>query len=208
MAITWTYATLLARVEAELARDDLTTDFPYWLSLAENRISREVKPRGFEVYVTSTLTTSDPYVTPPARIKDMIAFFVIDADGDRKIVKRRTYSWLRSYTPAITTLGLPKFYSDMGSIKFIVGPTPDANYTFELAYFEELQPLDANNTTNWLTENAADLLFYGTLLESAPALRSDPRIQTWTVMFDRYKQSLQAQELMFNTDRAAGEIRQ
>jgi hypothetical protein len=44
-------------------------------------------------------------------------------------------------------------------------------------------PALASNTTNWLLALAPDLYLYGALLESAPYIKEDGRIQTWGLGF-------------------------
>jgi hypothetical protein len=39
----------------------------------------------------------------------------------------------------------------------------------------------ANNDPNWLLTLAPDLYLYGALLESAPYIKEDGRIQTWAL---------------------------
>jgi hypothetical protein len=59
-----------------------------------------------------------------------------------------------------------------------LAPTPDRNYTIEMVYRASIPSLAAN-AGNWLLTLAPDLYLYGTLLESAPYIKEDGRIQTW-----------------------------
>ena len=59
-----------------------------------------------------------------------------------------------------------------------LAPTPDAAYTIEMVYRQLIPPL-ATNATNWLLAAAPDLYLYGALLEAAPYIKEDARIQTW-----------------------------
>jgi hypothetical protein len=47
----------------------------------------------------------------------------------------------------------------------------------------KIPALTASNTTNWLLTLAPDLYLYGALLESAPYIKEDGRIQTWALGF-------------------------
>jgi len=49
-------------------------------------------------------------------------------------------------------------------------------------YRKNVPPL-ATNDPNWLLSLAPDLYLYGTLLETAPYLKEDGRIQTWGLGF-------------------------
>jgi hypothetical protein len=59
-----------------------------------------------------------------------------------------------------------------------LAPTPDRNYSIEMVYRANIPSL-ATNAGNWLLTLAPDLYLYGTLLESAPYIKEDGRIQTW-----------------------------
>lgn len=88
--------------------------------------------------------------------------------------------------------GQPKFYSVVGSqIEFVPFPIPDPNnndaiqtFDVELAYYQRqiLGPADTD-TTQVLTTYPA-IYLYGCLLQAAPFLREDPRVQTWGEMYN------------------------
>jgi hypothetical protein len=63
--------------------------------------------------------------------------------------------------------------------------------------------LDEENQTNWLTEEALQLLLYGVLLEATPFLKNDERIQVWQQMYDRAASMLNGEDLAKILDRAA-----
>jgi len=48
-----------------------------------------------------------------------------------------------------------------------------------MIYRKNIPALSVTNTTNWLLALAPDLYLYGALLESAPYIKEDARIQTW-----------------------------
>ena len=48
-----------------------------------------------------------------------------------------------------------------------------------MIYRQNIPALTSTNTSNWLLTLAPDLYLYGTLLETAPYLKEDERIQTW-----------------------------
>lgn len=211
MAVTTTWTNLQTYMAAELKRSDLTTYFPNFINNAEFRISRELKPRGFEKYITGAMTSGNKYFQPPVRLLSLISLHILvdsaavpTTTGTQRLnLPRRSYSWLLDYAPSgNSSTGVPRYYSDVDGTDFIVGPSPNAAYTMEMAYYEKLAPLDASNETNWLTVNAPDLLLYAALLESAPFLRDDPRVATWQGMYDRLGASLTAQDAAFMTDAA------
>ncbi len=105
---------------------------------------------------------------------------------ERQYLLPKSYDYCTSYWPDRTQTEQPRFYSDYDYTNFFVVPTPDISYPFELSYYEKPIPLSETNQTNWLTENAPDMLLYATLLEAVPYLKNDPRIAVWK---DYYMQS-------------------
>ncbi len=68
-----------------------------------------------------------------------------------------------------------------------------------------MQPvlLDEANQENFFSQYTPNMLLYGALLEAAPFLKGDERIQTWQGMWDREMASLNGQDLQKILDRAA-----
>jgi len=74
--------------------------------------------------------------------------------GKRQPVLIRRYEYLREYWPDATQTDIPVYYCAYNWDHWLVAPTPDDDYQFEVLYYERLQPLDSANQTNWLTEYA------------------------------------------------------
>lgn len=207
MAITTTWSNLITLVAEELKRDDLNDRIPNWINQGEFRLSRDIRPRGYQRYVSGNMAVGDKYVVPPTRMLGVISFHAI-INSRRIPIFRRSYSWLLDFWPDATSQRDPSatlpdiFYANVDGIRLIVAPTPATAYAMELAYYEKLQPLGDDNETNWLTENAPDLLLYATLLESAPFLRDDPRIAAWTDLYTRGTANMTAVEESFKSDDA------
>jgi hypothetical protein len=85
----------------------------------------------------------------------------------------------------------------------LVAPTPATDYTFEVLYYERVQPLDSSNQTNWFTQYAPQALLYGSLLQAMPFLRNDERIPMWQAQYDLIIQTLKTEDLQRIGDRQA-----
>jgi hypothetical protein len=83
-----------------------------------------------------------------------------------------------------TASGRPRFFSVVGG-QFRISPTPDAAYTAELIYFAKLTKLSSTVASNWLLTSSPDIYLYGALLQAAPYLQDDARIQTWATLYER-----------------------
>jgi hypothetical protein len=94
-------------------------------------------------------------------------------------------SFVRDYTPNPATTGLPKYYAVFDENTFILAPTPDSNYTFELHYKHRPASLTAgaDSGTTWLSTNAPDALLYGTLVEAATFLKVPEEVAQYEQRF-------------------------
>jgi hypothetical protein len=115
----------------------------------------------------------------------------------------RSYEYVRSYWPNRDETSPPLFYADYDYNNWIVSPTPDQAYPFEVLVYQLLPLLDDSNQTNWLTEYAPQVLLYASLLEATPFLKNDERIAVWQSMYDRSAQALNGEDLSKILDRSA-----
>ena len=204
MAVTMTYTSLVADVTLYLERSDAQTinQIPSFINLAESIISDELKILGQQETVSATMVQGTPVIAKPTRWRKTTSFNITVA-GERKPLLLRKYEYLRNYWPNPTTEGEPAFYADYDFDNWLIAPTPDAAYTFEVLYYEKIQPLDAANQTNWFTINAPQAMLYGTLLQAMPFLKNDSRVQLWQALYDRAVQTLKLENDTRTIDRSA-----
>lgn len=212
MATTMTFNTLKQDVQrylergATLASDPVVFEqIPRLINLAERRIARELKVQGFINVVTDTMAPGQSVYPKPDRWRDTISINFGTGAGytQRKALFARGYEYLRSYWPDESVTGEPEFYSEYDYGHWLIAPTPDAAYPFEVLYYELPPLLDDSTQTNWLTEYAPQLLLYGTLLEATPFLKNDDRIATWQSYYDRAAAMLNGEDLAKILDRSA-----
>ncbi|MDI9410176.1 MAG: hypothetical protein QM519_01420 [Bacteroidia bacterium] len=178
---------------------------PRLINLAERRIARELKIQGFINVVTGTLVVGQSVYSKPDRWRDTVSINIGTGTNSntRKPLFTRVYEYLLSYWPDRSQTDEPLFYADYDYSHWLIAPTPDAEYPFEILYYELPRLLDEDVQTNWLTEYAPQLLLYGTLLEATPFLKNDERINVWQSMYDRAAAMLNGEDLAKILDRAA-----
>jgi hypothetical protein len=199
-----TYTSLVADVTLYLERSDAQTinQIPSFINLAESIISDELKILGQQETVSATMVQGTPVIAKPTRWRKTTSFNITVA-GERKPLLLRKYEYLRNYWPNPTTEDEPLFYADYDFDNWLIAPTPDAAYAFEVLYYEKIQPLDATNQTNWFTINAPQAMLYGTLLQAMPFLKNDSRVQLWQSLYDRAIQTLKLENDTRTIDRSA-----
>ena len=212
MAQTMTFTTLQQDVRRYLARgatyasDPVVYEqIPRLINLAERRIARELKVQGLINVVTGTLTVGQSVYSKPDRWRDTVSINIGtgNQNNTRKVLFSRAYEYLLSYWPDRTQTEQPVFYSDYDYDHWLIAPTPDAAYPFEILYYELPPLLDDEVQSNWLTEYAPQLILYGTLLEATPFLKNDERIGVWQQMYDRAAAMLNGEDLAKILDRSA-----
>ena len=121
--------------------------------------------------------------------------------GERRPILLRKYEYLREYWPNPTQTDVPKFYCDYDYTHWLVAPSPASAYTFEVLYYERIQPLDSSNQTNWFTIYAPQALLYGSLLQAMPFLKNDDRMPMWQAQYDKIINTLKTEDLTRIADR-------
>jgi hypothetical protein len=205
MAYSMTYDSLLTDLRRYLERgfteesDQIVYDqLPRLITLGERRIARELKIQGFIRAVQTPLQAGVAVYLKPDRWRDTISMTVNGSP-----IFARSYEYCRSYWPNEAQTGAPQFYADYDYQHWLITPSPATVQTLEILYYEQPLFLGDDFQTNWLTEYAPDLLLYAALLEAAPFLKSDERIQIWQGMYDRSAQALNGEDLKRIMDRSA-----
>ena len=199
-----TYDSLVENVQSYLERTDTATldKIPLFIMLAEQIIASQIKFLGNLTVQASTMTLNANVIDKPARWHKTVSMNITVA-GKRQPVLLRKYEYLREYWPNPTSNGVPKFYCDYDYTHWMVAPTPDDDYVFEVLYYERLQPLDSSNQVNWFTIYAPQALLYGTLLQAMPFLKNDDRVPLWQAMYQQSMDVLVAEDRLRVADRQA-----
>lgn len=204
VAAVMTYDSLVDDISTYLERTDQATldKIPTFIMLAEQVLAAEIKFLGNLTVQQSTMVATQPVIDKPARWHKTVSMNVVVA-GERRPVLLRKYEYLREYWPDATQTEVPKFYCDYDYTHWLVAPTPALAYTFEVIYYERLQPLDSSNQTNWFTIYAPQALLYGSLLQAMPFLKNDERIPMWQGQYDKIVNVLKTEDLTRIADRQA-----
>ena len=185
MALT-NYSDLKTEIANYLGRDDLTSQIPTFIQLAEKRLERDLRIRQMLKVVEATTTPGDSTVGMPEDFLSMKDIH-IESDPIRTLKFQSTSNFYRNARP--NDRGVPVDYTLLGS-EFKLAPTPDSAYTLRMVYYYQPDILSDSNTSNLFLANCPDLLLYGALAEAEPYLMNDERIQTWASLYDRGLASL------------------
>ena len=183
------YAQLVAAIQSYTENQYTTTDINTFIQNAEQRIYNTVQLPDLRKNVTGNMTSGNKYMTLPSDWLSTFSFAVINANNEYTYLLNKDVNFIRESFPDTDTpfYGKPEYYAIFDDNTFILGPTPDQNYTVELHYF--YYPTSIVTTGNtWLGDNFDTALFYGSLLEAATFLKAEPdEIQNYT---QRYTEAL------------------
>jgi len=204
VAAVMTYDSLVNDIQTYLERTDTATleKIPQFIMLAEQVIAADLKFLGNLTVAESTMVQGEAVIAKPARWRKTVSMNVTVA-GKRQPVLLRTYEYIREYWPSPTDEDVPKFFCDYDYQHWLIGPTPDDGYTYEVLYYERVQPLDSSNQSNWFTQYAPQALLYGSLLQAMPFLKNDERMPMWQGNYDHIIEVLKAENVTRVADRQA-----
>jgi hypothetical protein len=205
MATVTTFTTLQEEIRRYIERGNVADtsvydQIPYLINNTEREIARALKILGFINVVTSNFVAGTSVYEKPDRWRDTVSMTYI-VNSERISLFPRAYEYCRRYWPNPATQGTPKFYADYDYTHWLITPTPSANSTWEVLYYQLPQLLDNANQTNWTTEYAGDVLLYGTLLACAPFLKNDERVPTWQSFYNAQLGALNGEDLQRIIDR-------
>lgn len=183
MTVISDYTSLQAAVVEYLARDQDTTliaRVPTFIQLFEAKVNRELFVRQMEARATTlvdTTTTEPEFISLPSDFQSMRRVRLSSVTGKPQLDFRSGTQLDEFRASTGNYANRPVYFTIFGS-EIELAPTPDQNYTIEMVYRKNIPAL-ASNSTNWLLDLAPDAYLYGALLESAPYIKEDARIQTW-----------------------------
>lgn len=176
-----TYSDLQTSVANYLGRSDLTSQIPDFISLAELRLSRDIRTRRMLKTATATMTVGDATVGLPS---DFLAIRDVYIQGlPRTVVSYLSPSAFSSNARA-DQAGLPVFYT-LRANELEFAPYPDSAYVVQMLYYFKPTALSASNTSNEFLANYPDALLYASLLEAEPYLMNDQRAITWANLYNQ-----------------------
>lgn len=159
---------------AENHEETFIESLPRFVRQAEQRIYNSVLFPALRKTVTGAFTQDNKFLSTPSDFLAVSALAVIDGTGAYEFLIPKDVNFIRQAYPVPTSTGLPQYYAIYGpssgdekELTFIVGPTPDTNYTAELHYYYyPTSMVDSANGRTWLGDNFDTVLLYGALVEA------------------------------------------
>ena len=177
--MSFTFAQLKTAIQDYVDNSETTfvnhlSDF---IKASEERIFKSVDLEFFRKNVTSSMTSSDKFVTIPSDYLSSFSLQITTA-GSESFLLQKDVNFLQEAFDGSASTGLPRYYAVFDINNFIVAPTPNSNYAIELHYYYRPASLTAgaDSGTTWLSTNAPFALLYGSLVEAYTYMKGEPDI--------------------------------
>ena len=176
-------STTTATTTSFLTKDQVDT----FIRQAEQRIYNSVNLPVMRENVTGNCTSGNRFLSTPIDWLSTFSLARINADGSYDYLLNKDVEFIRESFPIPATTGAPTHYAIFDENTFILGPTPDADYTMELLYYAYPTSIVTANTT-WLGTNFDSALLYGSLLEAYAFMKGEKDVNDNYVA--RYNEAL------------------
>jgi hypothetical protein len=178
MAFT-TYTTFVSTVESYLARTDLTTVIPDFVQMAQLRMSRDLRTEA--MLKVATTTPSDNKVAFPS---DFLELREMHFEGNPPIILEFQSPDLFFRNGQTSLSGRSHYFTMLGT-EFQFAPSQNSDYTIQILYYAQPTFISSTTSSNLYLAYYPDALLYATLAEAEPYLMNDPRVATWSALYDR-----------------------
>lgn len=153
---------------------DFVAMVPTFIQLTESRINRTLRIAAMEQSASIILT-------------DGAGPLPDDYLSARRIYAGSPSVELQLVAPDWAGTEYPTNYGGVARHVTIVGNTiqtyPSSTGPVSLAYYAKIPPLTDAEPVNWLLTKAPELYLYGCLIEAAPYMMDDTRLQGWMTLF-------------------------
>ena len=193
------YAALSQAIQdyTENTESSFVANIPLFVEQAEQRVFNTMQFPSLRKNVTGVTTASNKYLSCPNDFLSVYSLAVIDGAGDYNYLLNKDVNFIREAYPSATSTGLPAYYALFGptvtggaitnELSFILGPTPDIQYSVELHYFYYPQSISVSGTS-WLGDNFDSVLLYGSLIEAYTYMKGEADM---VALYDgKYKEAL------------------
>jgi hypothetical protein len=200
-----TYAELAAAIQDYVENTFSTAQVDLFIQEAEQRIYNSIQLPDLRKNVVGTITSGNKYLQCPGDFLSAYSIAVYDslaANPEYTYLLNKDVNFIREAYPNPTSTGTPKYYaifgpqsSNIDELTFILGPTPDQEYSTELHYFYYPPSITSEESggVTWLGDNFDSALLYGSILEAYTYLKGDADIMT------NYRQRYEEAMTLLNT---------
>lgn len=165
------------------SQDTTTEQINRFIQQAEQRIYNTIQFPSLRKNMTGNIQAGNKYLKAPDDFLAVYSLAVIDPYGNYEYLLNKDVNYIRQAYPNPTTdTGQPRHYALFGpaivgnqitnELTFILGPTPDVNYTVELHFYYYPESIVTAGTT-WLGDEFDSALLNGALIEAIRFMKGE-----------------------------------
>jgi len=202
------YSELLTNVRnyTEVTADVLSNSvINVFITNIENQIDRLIDSDAQRRYATTTCTANNAFLDvsgPEGGFRFARGLQLVKSDGDRVWLEQRDTTFMDEFAvqrSTTTDTGQPKYWENWDATNLMLAPTPDQVYTIEMWYDETPERLGdgtgGTSTTTFISNNAPEVLLYGTLAETFSYLKNGQDMQLYTQKFQTALQAFANEQM-------------
>ena len=168
------YGELLAAAADWLNRADLADQMPSFVMMATVQFNREFRFR--DMMVRAEATSADEFVELPSDWLEHYSLVLASGGPPLRYVSEKESNEIKGSVNGMS--GPVGAYTLIGNAIELI-PAPGDDVDLKMVYYQRIPNLSDTAPTNWLLTKSPDLYLFSTLLQAAPYLKDDQRLQTW-----------------------------
>ncbi len=173
-----TYSSLITEVQdiCENTNDEFVANIPLFAQRGQDQVQRDLGLDFWRDYDTNPIVAASR-----ARPTGALVIRSIHLPATNTWVIRKTLDYVRMYGGST---GVPKVYAEDQETTLLFAPAPAASTAARIEYYKRLPALViGSNETNWVTQNAGDLLLLQILINAQSYLVSPERVQEYSGIY-------------------------
>ena len=176
------------------------TGINVFITKVEDKVEKQLDLDAFRKFATSSFTIGSPFLTLPDDFDFERGVQIVDSNADRSWLEQRDTTFIDEYNvDRANNTGTPRYYANWDQNTLIVAPTPNAAITVELWYNRTPERLGNGSsgtaTTTYLSNNASEVLIYGTVAEAFSYLKNPTYVQLYDQKYNQAVQGLSVTQM-------------
>jgi len=170
------YSSLVTAIQQfiEAADTDFVANIPTFVKAVEQKVYNTTQIPALRKNVTGAASLGNKYLGIPTDWLSTFSLAAIDpTTGAYTYLLNKDVNYIREAFPYPATTGAPTHYAVFSDTAYILGPTPNADYSMELHYFYYPESI-VTAGTSWLGNNFDTVLLYGSLVEANMFIKGEP----------------------------------
>lgn len=183
------YTGFTAMVADWLNRPDLTNAIPTFITMAQERLSQDIRVK--EMLKVATTEATGSSVELPSDFLEMRELH-FQGNPPTTLSYQTPDQFFRNLTT--TTSGIPHYYTLLNN-EFQFAPTPNGTTTLQMLYYAKPVFISNSVASNIFLTKFPNALLYSTLVMAQPYLKEDDRLQTWAMLYQSEISSIMKNDL-------------